>query len=338
MAETKLVEISRIDLDQDNPRIKHLTAIYDEVTEPRMKLALGAGGDAEDDTTAQDKFLQLKRAIKATGGVVQPVILKDRGDGTYLCVEGNTRVVIYQDLARETADGRWERIMAMVHDDLDERQAHEIRLQVHLVGPRPWPAYAKAKYLSELWHQDKMPMAEIIRVCGENEQHIKRDIDAYADMETFYRPVATGDGDGMFDPTKFSAFREMQRIKNDIHEASKDEKNFAEWVHQGKFHPINTIREFPKILRNNKAMAVFLKEGAKEAIKILDADAPEVDSTLSVQDASVQELAAALRKRIDRLSFEEAQRITKSPDSNEMSELTALSESMETLMDMLEED
>ena len=75
----------------------------------------------------------------------------------------------------------------------------------------------------------------------------------------------------MFDPTRYSAFREMQRIKNDLYDAGKDETDFSRWLHNGLIHPLNTVRDIPKILKNKEATNVFLKDGAREATKYLDA-------------------------------------------------------------------
>ncbi|MCY3734986.1 MAG: ParB N-terminal domain-containing protein [Gemmatimonadaceae bacterium] len=332
MTRVEMVETERITLDKENPRIKHFMEIHDEITEAGMRLALGAGGDSEDEVTAQDKYRQLRRAIKETGGVVQPIILKEQGEGSYLCVEGNTRVAIYRELAREDTQGGWEKILAIVHDEMDEQRAHEIRLQVHLVGPRSWPAYAKAKYLSELWEQDQMPMAEIIRVCGGTQQQVEREIKAYGDMERFYRPVAEADGFEMFDYSRFSAFRELQNVKEGLYGADKDERHFAQWIHAGLFQPQNTVRALPEILADAEATKVFLKEGAKEAIKHLDAGQQESESDSPVRDATIEELATALRRRINRLSFDESQEIATSPGSPVMVELDAVRESIDTLV------
>lgn len=338
MAEVKLVDVNRIVLDTENPRIKHLMAMYEQVTDARMRLALGAGGDADDDATAQDKYRQLKRAIRETGGVVQPVILKEAGDGNFLCIEGNTRVAIYRELAEESAPGDWTRILAIVHDDLSEQRAHEIRLQVHLVGPRSWSAYAKGKYLYELWNQDKMPLAEILRVCGGTEKAVQREIAAFADMETFYRPVAEADGSEMFDYSRFSAFRELQRVKDSIYEAGKSEQDFAEWVHKDLLKPQERVRDLPRILKDQEATRIFLQSGAREAVRHLILQESEGETATSLGDASIVELTAALRRRVERLSFEESLQIASAPESPEMLELDALRRSIDTLLETADEE
>lgn len=338
MQKVQLVDINHIVLDPKNPRIKHFMEMYDDATDVAMKLALGAGGDSENEATAQDKYRQLKHAIKETGGVVQPIILVESGDGSYLCIEGNTRVAIYRELGDESAPGDWTKILAIVHDDLTEQKAHEIRLQVHLVGPRPWSAYAKGKYLYELWNQERMPMGEILRVCGGTEKAVKAEIAAYDDMEIFYRPVAEADGSEMFDYSRFSAFRELQQVKNDIYEAGKSEQDFAEWVHKRLLHPQRTVRDLPRILKDGEASRIFLKSGAREALRYLMLQESESEPVTSLSDASIVELAAALRRRVERLSFDESLEIAASPVSPQMIELDALRRSIDTLMETAEEE
>ena len=334
MARSEQVEISHIHLDGNNPRIKHLTGVYDTLNESRIALALGAGGDSEGEATAQDRFRQLKLAIKESGGVVQPIILKYQGHNSFLCIEGNTRVVIYRQLAKENPGGLWSTIQAIVHDELDEVQAHEIRLQVHLVGPRPWPAYAKAKYLCELQDNEMLPLKEIIRICGETEQAVKTDTQAYRDMEMFYRPVVAEDG-GTFKPARFSAFREMQRIKSDLYDADKDETDFSRWVYNDLIHPLNTVRNLPKILQNQEATKVLLRKGAKEAGQYLDREDARnrTEVTTSVQDASIEELAVMLQRRINGLSFEDTEDIANAPESSLYVELDYVREAITQLMD-----
>ena len=88
---------------------------------------------------------------------------------------------------------------------------HSIRLQAHLVGPREWDAYSKAKYLNYLANEEYMPMSSLVAYCGGNSKasEIKNMIAAYSDMQEFYRPQC--DDDSMFDIKKFHGFVELQK-------------------------------------------------------------------------------------------------------------------------------
>ena len=101
------IEIDKIILDKGNPRIKHFLEMYTELNEEQMIMALGAGTEHEGGTAPQGSYERLKKSIQASGGIIQPIILKSLRNDSYLCIEGNTRVVIYRELRQqERASGR----------------------------------------------------------------------------------------------------------------------------------------------------------------------------------------------------------------------------------------
>lgn len=331
------IPVDKIVLDNSNPRIKHYLEMYTVLNEEHMLLALGAGADDEGGTTtALGSYERLKHSIRASGGIIQSIIVKPIDDGRYLCIEGNTRVAIYRQLRREDrASGqsgeKWEYIPALVSDQMDDEEAHKIRLQVHLVGNRPWDAYSKGKYLHELASDYKMPMSELVSYCGGSRSDVQQSINAYLDMENHYRPVIE-DVDGDFDPSRFSAFVELQKpgIKQAIFQAGFGEKDFSRWVDERKLFPLNSVRRLPQILDNPDAKRVFLREGARAAIKVLDA--PDLDTRL--RESNISQLAKALQEKIGLLSYDDAERITSQPDSEEYLDLKDLLISVADLLEV----
>jgi len=300
--------------------------MYTMLNEEHMLLALGAGAEDEGNTTALGSYARLKHSIRASGGIIQSIIVKQVDDGRYLCIEGNTRVAIYRQLRSEDkASGQtgetWERIPALVSDEMDEDEAHKIRLQVHLVGNRPWDAYSKAKYLHELVEEYKMPIGELVSYCGGSRSDVLQSINAYLDMESHYRPVIE-DIDEPFDPSRFSAFVELQKpgIKQALFQAGYSEKEFSQWVDARKLYPLSSVRRLPQILDNPDARRVFLREGARAAITTLDA--PDLDTRL--RESDISQLAKALQEKIGQLSYDDAERIASRPESEEYLDLQDL--------------
>ena len=198
------IPVDEIELDRSNPRIRKFLDMYgDNPTSEQIFLALGAGNDDESDRQDGPTFQKLKQSIITNGGIIQPIILNRRADGTLVCIEGNTRVALYTDFLKSGMSGSWSTIPALVHNQIDDAAVHAIRLQVHLVGPRPWDPYSKAKYLHELRHKEHLPFSRIVDFCGGRQTEVSTLIDAYVDMETYYRPIISDDGD--FDTTRFSA-------------------------------------------------------------------------------------------------------------------------------------
>ena len=320
------IPVDQIVLDNSNPRIKHYLEMYTVLNEEHMLLALGAGAEDEGSGTALDSYKRLMNSIRASGGIIQSIIVKRLNDGRYLCIEGNTRVAIYRQLRDgDKASGlnseKWDYIPALVSGQMDEEEAHKIRLQVHLVGNRPWDAYSKAKYLHELVQDYKMPMAELVSYCGGSKSDVLQSINAYVDMETHYRPMID-DIDSEFDPSRFSAFVELQKpgIKQAIFQAGFNEGDFSRWVDNRKLFPLNSVRKLPQILDNPESKRVFLHDDARAAIKTLDA--PDLDTSL--REANISQLAKALQEKIGLLSYDDAERITSQPDSEEALDLKDL--------------
>lgn len=310
-AHVELVPIDKLELDIQNPRIRKWIEMYgDQPTSEQLYLALGAGS-ADPESGSTTTFNSLKQSIQTNKGIIQPVIVNKDEAGRMVVVEGNTRVAIYRDFKENGTAGDWENIPAIVHDKLDKRGIDAIRLQAHLVGPRPWDPYSKAKYLHSLRDVDNLPLSEIIDYCGGRKKEIIEYIDAYIDMEKHYRAVISDDS--AFDTTRFSAFVELQKsgVKEAILTSGFNLDNFASWVDERLIDPLNTVRALPHILANPEAKKIFLKDGAKEAKKLLDAPSPP-----SVKDLSLDQLLQAVITRINHIQYNDVKRLRANPASN----------------------
>ena len=326
------VPVMDIELDRSNPRIRKFLEMYgDKPTPEQIFLALGAGNDDESGASNSTTYEKLKQSIISNGGIIQPIILNRRTDGNLICVEGNTRVALYRHFHDTNVKGDWTHIPALVHNEIDEASVHAIRLQVHLVGPRPWDPYSKAKYLHELRTQEHLPFATIVDYCGGRQTEVVESINAYSDMEQYYRPVVADDG--AFDTTRFSGFVELQKpgIMQAISATGFDKSDFAQWIHDGRLFPLQKVRVLPRILRNEKARTIFLKHGVKKAEAVLGK--PDLSRTL--QEAELGQLARALVDRIGALTFSEHQRISNDVGGETAQALLEAEEELTTLNESL---
>lgn len=208
--EIKYLPVNSLTLDLENPRIARIVSMYEpgELKAEHIALALGSGDSQEGDTYTT--FSSLKESIRTNGGIIQPVIVNKKTNGELIVIEGNTRVQIYRDFVKAGLDGEWNNIPAAVHDNLSPEQIDAIRLQAHLVGPRPWDPYSKAKYIVHLRNNEHWTLDRIVDFCGGRRKQVSDYIAAYQDMENYYRPAAENAG-SQFDTSRFSAFVEMQR-------------------------------------------------------------------------------------------------------------------------------
>lgn len=267
------LSIDEIELDKSNPRIANYLDLYDEsvLTSETMALLLGSTSDA---------CASLRESIKENKGIVHPIIVNHFNDGRYVVIEGNTRLQIYRDFRKKGVPGNWETIKSIVYENVNEEKMDSIRLQAHLVGPREWDAYSKAKYLNYLVNVKYMPMTSLIAYCGGSSKasEIKKMIAAYQDMQEYYRPLC--DDDTMFDIKKFHGFVELQ--KRNIIEAlvihGYTKKDFAKWMIDGRFSKLEDVRSLPGILNSKKASEIFFRFDSKAAKKILAVEDISPDS------------------------------------------------------------
>ena len=321
----ELLPVAGLELDVSNPRVARIVEMYgDEVTYDRMRLALGVS--ASDDPDTGTTFYSLRESIRTNGGIIHPIIVNEIG-GRMVVIEGNTRAMIYKEFAAADWDGDWSAIPSIVHVNLDQAGVDAIRLQSHLVGPRQWDPYSKAKYLEHLRNSQHLTFNQIVDFCGGQQQEVARYIDAYNDMERYYRPVL--EDDHSFDPTRFSAFVELQRgqVAEALEQAGFSKSDFARWVDDKRVSPLNLVRSLPRILRNAKAKEIFLRDGAREAVKALDAPLPEE----SLRSATLAQLLNQVIQRIWEMPYGQLQQLKESSGAAENDSIIAARDALDQL-------
>lgn len=288
MAEFIELPIDNIELDKDNPRIARGIAFYKNINSEVMALLLGSTAEV---------CAGLRESIRENKGIVHPIIVDKRSDGKYVVIEGNTRLQIYKDFVANGEPGDWTKIKAIVHNSMDKNKIHSIRLQAHLIGPREWDPYSKAKYLNYLASVEHMPMATLISFCGGSSKasEVKNMIDAYNDMELYYRPLCSDDS--QFDIKKFHGFVELQNgnVEEALISHGYTKKDFSQWMIDERFSTLQDVRRIPDILKSKKASEMFLRENSREAKKIL---AVEEISTDTLKDVPYEILARELANRM----------------------------------------
>ncbi|MGA8610698.1 MAG: ParB/Srx family N-terminal domain-containing protein [Xanthobacteraceae bacterium] len=311
-----LLPVDDVELDRTNPRIRRFLENYEgEPTYEQIALALDVAGgtDSADGQGGAPTPEKLKNSILTNGGIMQPIIVNKLSGGKLVCIEGNTRLYIYRSFVKDKIAGDWTKIPALVHDGLNAVDVDAIRLQAHLVGPRQWDAYSKAKYLWELQYKEMMPPDRIVAFCGGNRREVTTSIQAYSDMENYYREVCE-ELDNDFDPERYSGFVELQntKVKDAILQAGFTIKDFAKWIVKGNIKNLEQVRRLPRILPDKKAREVFIKKDVKAALDVLEK--PELSGTL--KGATISQLSRALTEAIDKVQYSEVVRLRANPDDD----------------------
>ena len=315
-----MLDINEIEFDTDNPRIKKaLEKFGDRLNPERIHFALTTAGTAD---TGASSYASLRDSIRAARGITIPITVVTRNGG-YTCIDGNTRLAVYKEFASKGEEGNWTTIKTIIRSNANPEDIERIRVSAHLVGAREWPAYEKARYLHYLRNQRFMDYGQMIQLCGGNRSDIERQIEAYHDMNRFYRDMVD---DQAFKIDRFSGFVELQKrgVKEAIWEANFDLEDFGEWIRDGKIWRLRDVRQLPKVLADPEARQIFVEGGPRsieDAVNLLrqrtTTTTAEADATLT--SASVFQLAEALARRIDEMPYSEL-RALKTRERSELDE------------------
>ena len=274
--ELREIEIDKLELDELNPRISFFrdNQVTDSLTKDQIIFALT--------NKKPEAFRKLKDSIHNNKGVVYPIWIEPVKDKKYKVIEGNTRVVVYQQLQQEEPnENRWKTILCYIlPHEIDEEQKNFIRLQSHLRGTTEWDAYEKAKYLYKLWQEDGWSISRLEKQTKMTEKQIKENIEAYRIMEEQYLPAHRDDPNEV---SKFSYFVEYikdKKLQKLMEKSSKNIKDFCDWVADKEKIPTGQdVRRLQYILENNDTAKAFIDKGFDAAIQILEFKKPNLVSS-----------------------------------------------------------
>lgn len=328
----QFLPIDKVELDRENPRINRYLASYTDVSQAAIYMALGAGGDSgqESGTT----FASLRESIRTNGSIIHPIIVNRREDGSMVAIEGNTRLAIYQSFHQEGAPGDWSMIPAILYEELPQETIDAIRLQAHLVGPRAWDPYSKARYLHYLRTFEQMDFGRLSDYCGGRKREVEKYISAYQEMERYYRPLVN---ENDFDPKKFSAFVEIQapaKRREALAKAGFTMADFAKWVVDDLFDKLEDVRDVPRILANPKAKAKFFEEGSRKAKLLLDATVSGAD----ISGVDLKDICAAFVQKLGQIPRRELDVMRADPDGDVSRLLKDAAEELKITLRYLEDD
>lgn len=294
--ELEQIKLSKLELDELNPRIGFFrdNQVVNTLTEEQIIFALT--------NKKPEAFRKLKDSIHNNKGIVYPIWVEPLKTGNYRVIEGNTRVVIYQQLKQdEPYLETWKTILSYVlpHEITDE-QKNFIRLQSHLRGTTEWDAYEKAKYLYKLWQEDGWSIGRLEKQTKLTEKQIRENIEAYRIMEEQYLP---NHGDDPNEVGKFSYFVEYvkdKKLQKLLEKDTKDITNFCDWVADKEKIPTGQdVRRLRDIFENEDTKKAFTTNGFSEAMQTLALKKPHLVSSFykdmenvieGLKDISAQEL------------------------------------------------
>ncbi len=334
------IPIIKIDFDRENPRIKVALKKYgDKLNDQRIRFALRS---ATEGSQSFSSYNSLKGSVRAARGISVPIIVCPKDD-RFVCIDGNTRLSIYHELLDEGALGEWNTINCLVLENPEQRDIETIRVTAHLVGAREWPAYEKARYLHYLRNVEFMDYDELIARCGGNRRTIDQQIEAYHDMNEYYRDVNSDDA---FQVDRFSGFVELQKrdIKDAIFRADLDLYDFGNWIRNGQIYKLADVRKLPWVLADESAKNTFINGGIRsieDAIAIVEEnrkkDTKSPAEKTTVAKANMTVLAQALLERVKSLPREEYLALRDRNYETADQDIELLNDLTENLLDLLQD-
>ena len=293
------VPIEKIFLDLQNPRSKFSNP-FDESNDPfdsrQQKITMALLRQQEGDGATGYSVNALQESIVHAGGIVSPIWIKKVKE-SYVCMEGNTRLMIYKTLAEEDPKNpEWKEIPAIVYEEIDAQAESALKLTAHIVGTREWKPYNKAKYIVELMENDTLSWDEISDRVGGQVQELKTQVKAVKDFDKYYLSQS-----GETSHRKFSHYIELKKnikCQQAIEEHNIEPETFADWVLQDKFQMAINVRKLPELLNTPQAFEAFKNDNFAAAKEFL------AQPTIDLGRVSIFELSQELIKKLSYADIE----------------------------------
>lgn len=271
--ERKHVDLIDIVLDMENPRIQYYldTTLNDNITQDEVKLALAE---------SNEQYNKLRDHIERNGGIYNPIWLVTDGQ-YYKVIEGNTRALIYSELAEKYVnDSKWKSIDSYIlPTEINRSKINFIRLEAHLFGSTPWDAYEKARELYRLHTEEDYPIKRLEQLTKLAAYDIKNNIQAFMDMEEQYLPNYGRPGEQL-KFSYFAEFRKNKELKKLVSEGKLTLSQFCDLVGSGKFGRGEDVRRLSMVWKDEEARNALLEDNMEAALEQISIKNPAAKSKL----------------------------------------------------------
>jgi hypothetical protein len=303
------VAIERIELDQDNPRI-------------RYRLALEANGNGKKPTERElEKVIldvpevkRLLRDIEQNGGLRERVILQENG-AKLKAIEGNCRLTCIRALHRKDKDDpRWKTIPARIMpSDVNPKHLAILLTDFHVAGKIRWEAHEKAGQIYHMANELGMSQDEIALYWHASKGTVSRFLLAYSFMVERFLKVDGGKYAkiGRRKWSFFDEFFKKKELKEELKENPDFGDTFCRWVGDEHLPQGADVRFLPTILKHPDARERFeTGTSLAEVKKMIEKEEPEQGSDFFKQLGNMRQnfTSAAQVKEILRIRTDKVAR------------------------------
>jgi len=250
-----------IELDEENPRIGYYkdnqSRVSDRFSQQDVMYGIKMGYLVE--------YNRLKDSVEQNGGTLVEIWVAKKGD-KFLCIDGNTRVMIYRELQGKYPNRpEWQKIKAKIlPKNVDDRTKDFIRLMAHLRGVNDWQVYERARLLYLLWYDKGYTEEQLRNTTKLSLNDIRRWREAYKTMNEQFLPKYSHRSDAL---TKFSYFVEYQnpKIINGMKRYGMNAQDFCDWVGNDEIERGQDVRLLKAIFESKSAAEALRTRGFEAA-------------------------------------------------------------------------
>lgn len=323
--EIKEIEIKKLVLDEENPRIgfwrDNIIRITDFTSQGDIEIAVKSG-NFED-------YNRLKKSIEVNEGVMEEISVYCLEDDKYKIIDGNSRFLIYKELSEKYPHKDiYKKIRCKIFpSNMNEKSINFIRLIAHLRGVNDWQTYERARLLYILWYQRGYTEEELKNTTKLSLSDIIKWREAYKNMSEQFLPSYSHKPDALL---KFSYFVEFENknIKDGMIKYGLTIKDFCDWVGNDEITRAQDVRDLKKIFEDDNIVRVLKEEGFQVAKDELSISIPAYGSRLFEH---IDKCITGLKQ----MSREEEEKILMGEEPNKKAKVLELYEELTKFVNMI---
>lgn len=155
---------------EDNPRIYSII---------RKNTGSPSQAEIEARLSDMDHVKQLIQSIRANGGLIDPLIVRD---GDYVVLEGNSRLAAYRALAKLDPI-KWGMVkVTFLPSDVPERLVFALLGEYHIIGRKDWAPYEQAGYLFRRVTEHDVSPQRVAREMGLSVRSVNHLVEVFSFM------------------------------------------------------------------------------------------------------------------------------------------------------------
>lgn len=197
-----------------------------------------------------DHVKQLVQSIRATGGLTDPLIVRD---GDLMVLEGNSRLAAYRLLAKPDPI-EWGTVKVMLlPDDISDNLVFALLGQYHIIGRQDWQPYEQAGYLYRRVENQKSSEDSVATELGLTRAKVRS-------LIAVYRFMIEHEDNNVDRWSYYEEYLKSRLIKKARSDHPKLDKRFVTAVKSGEISiAIDVRNKIAKVARGgDRSIKIFL--------------------------------------------------------------------------------